>query len=823
MSTDQQWHNVFKCNLADFEAVEKSFNDNDDTTAAPEPLAGAQARLRSRDVIGVLRQFIESANYADFAVRMRILKSFEQYLYLLRGAENHNRRANTLITILHNVHLYFGQFSAEIETKLKAMRSAVEKKLKEFVKMESYSKYLSYFSQDANIAQVHRKLHRFLKEFEQQIGEKISAVFVLRDTVNSDIANERPDGNGRKPAAPQHIVDVQHFICARPSAELYAAIRAMNVAHDSHMQQLLLPKAEKLFGTARTIVKHAILHSQYPSLVCNLQHLLDDHVETVQHLRALEVDRSQEKARQKVQAKQILQQKRKALTDFYKTLARLGFSYRAGLMEAGLVGAGIELVDVKIAPFCVRTMIAADVPDATVRRALGSLSAKLDAHFARSVYKLKLLQTVLLQPHADIGMQHLERVKGFAVDMFLLVQAQRKSVSAFVLQLAELCGHVRNVVDLVASLRKPPPPPTTTTATFAQFSRKYAQMQSDLGDVSVVIGQYKVLYKCAPSGQMAASNTVLTSGCGGAAAERTADRNAAIQRICEECAGKAQSLLRQLGEQAGKMFYDADTCRSNDSQFDAIRADLNALAERFILDDDDDTQSHIHGRALLALRSQLDASDASMAEPATGEDADADEFANTDVEMENMIHSMLLSMQSIYKKHSDHKLETGIAAIDSTTGTSVEAAAQADDDDDPIELNHVKVRITQHLHADLELLHVQKVATKLANVLLTIRHCTNRMRRNDAAEKIAAVLPILQQYEQLCLYYLVQQLGAQQVCGRMLVIVLSVFVELGAKGFCVPPDLMSDEDGDAGENKEENGSEGFGLEDGTGEKDVSDK
>lgn len=50
---------------------------------------------------------------------------------------------------------------------------------------------------------------------------------------------------------------------------------------------------------------------------------------------------------------------------------------------------------------------------------------------------------------------------------------------------------------------------------------------------------------------------------------------------------------------------------------------------------------------------------------------------------------------------------------------------------------------------------------------------------------------------------------------------LSVFLELATKGFCVPQDLLSDE-----EQKEESDTktgEGFGFEDGDGEKDISDK
>ncbi|GBP12650.1 hypothetical protein EVAR_73709_1, partial [Eumeta japonica] len=55
----------------------------------------------------------------------------------------------------------------------------------------------------------------------------------------------------------------------------------------------------------------------------------------------------------------------------------------------------------------------------------------------------------------------------------------------------------------------------------------------------------------------------------------------------------------------------------------------------------------------------------------------------------------------------------------------------------------------------------------------------------------------------------------------MLSVILTVFIEIGTKGFCVPQDLMQDEEGDTKKDQKE--GEGSGLEDGTGENDASDK
>lgn len=809
--------NLLDCDVTDFKQVEKHFDETDTSTIGAEVNFAAD-RLKSKDVINVLKQFIESANYADYAVRMRILKTFEQYLYMFRCDESVTRRKNTLVTILHNIHMYFEQFGADVDAKLKAVRAGVDKKLKEFVKMESYSKYLSYFSQDASIAQVHRKLHKFLKDYEQQIGEKLSAVFVLKE---SQIADATDGGGDRTKAAKTvrnaqqqqsstlHIIDVQHFVCAKKKSDYFEAL----VALDLPSTQLLL-KAEKLFATSRNIVKHAILHSQYPTLIHNLHTLVDDHIESLQYLRQLEVDRTQEKPKQKVQAKQHLQQKRKALTDFYKVLTRLGFSYRAGLMEAGL---SAELTDLKIAPFCVRTMIAAAASDRTRRfePALLALDENVDRYYAKSVYKLKLLQSVLLQPHADIGLQHLDRIKGFTVDMFLLVQQQRKALSAYVLQLNDLCTHVRNVVALHACIKEED---SNTSKTFEQRRSKYEQMRIDLATVCDTIQQYQLLFKCAPIASDT-KHTVLT-GC-----ERPSDRYAAIRRHCSDILLQTGALLTDLSKQENSVFIASTTTSRLDDQYNTVCETIDDLISAFALDA---SESLVQGRAVHQLRDQLQRSAEQWNDDdrsSMSNDSDSsDEFDSTNVEIENIIHSMLYSMQSIYKKHSDYELETGLGGVATQQPqTTADDAAAADTNDDPIELNHLKVLVTHTMQSDLDALNVHKVTGKLANVLLTIQHSSSGAGRRTAVQKIVGVLPILEQYQQLCMFYLIQQLSAHKVSGKMLAIVSTVFVELGVKGFCVPPDLQSDEDGDAGENKEEKGSEGFGLEDGTGEKDVSDK
>jgi midasin len=101
-------------------------------------------------------------------------------------------------------------------------------------------------------------------------------------------------------------------------------------------------RMDKYFNTSRKIVRKSIENAQYPSLIEAFQEMMDKELETCMHLKNLEVDRELPRNKQKSQAKHILSQKRKALTDFFKSLTSMRISYKAGLLKNSL---NAELID----------------------------------------------------------------------------------------------------------------------------------------------------------------------------------------------------------------------------------------------------------------------------------------------------------------------------------------------------------------------------------------------------------------------------------------------------------------------------------------------
>lgn len=806
------------CDMTDFKSVEKCFGENE--TQETE-IAGERPKLRTFEVISVLKQYIESSNYGEFGLRMRTLKSFEFYLHY--AAIGTAKRRDTLIAVIHNLHSYYAQFSAEIAETIKAHRTPIEKKLKEFVKIESYNKDLSYFSMKNNIARVHRHLHRFLREFETALLGKIAAVFVWRASQTAALAPDEvaPKGKAAAIKQPEFMIDVKNFMASQRFKEKY-----IDAPTDCPVDSTsLLSRIDKLFGTARNIVKQAILHSQFPGLVYNLSCVLTDQIETCEYLRKLEIDRSQERPKQKMQAKQILTQKRKALSDGFKTLTTLGLSFRAGLLETTLTP---ELVDLKIPPFCLSTIInnssrrTVQLSNKNIDDNLISSSENGDLYYARCVFKLKLLQTTMLTPSAELGLPNMERIKGFAVDLFLLVQSQRQTLAKSVKELGQLQESIASVNDLHEA---------SATNDFERLRQRLSWMKRGLHQIEKVFEQYDLLLRCVPNEEDKGLSVVASTNV--AAFTKSSSKFKQIRALTTAIGQRAKDLVTQLKECDEKAFLGNESVDALTRTYENILLDIEQVRRVCQLNDDGEQMILVRPLDNLLAAVQLNR------EPEAVDDDEEDNTAyeNIDTELENIVHHVLLSMQNIYKKYSVEKESFYVAPGSLENGGTTEngkvedekAEEEGADDDDAGELiqaNHLKSKITQEIQSDLVTLNAATILTKLSKIIAAIRHSSingDASRRLASAKKLISILPILAQYELLFKYYLIQQFGAHKIATKMLSVMLTVFIELGAKGFCIPPDLMQDEDGEKKDKEDGKEGEGFGLEDGTGENDVSDK
>lgn len=93
----------------------------------------------------------------------------------------------------------------------------------------------------------------------------------------------------------------------------------------------LVKNFKKKLEKAKKFSNDIILTAEYPKLVLSLEELTGNICESVEHFASLDVNRNLPLEKQKSQAKNIVHQKRRALADLFKTLQKIGLSYRAGL------------------------------------------------------------------------------------------------------------------------------------------------------------------------------------------------------------------------------------------------------------------------------------------------------------------------------------------------------------------------------------------------------------------------------------------------------------------------------------------------------------
>lgn len=789
------------CDLTDFKSVEKCFNSEE--TSINDGFNNS--KITTVDLISVLKQFIESSNYAEFSIRMKLLKAFEFYLHH-SNIGNINKRQK-LIAIMHNLHQYYCQFEEEIAETIKTKRTAVEKKVKDFVKIESYNKDLSYFGMKNNIARVQRYLHKFSKEYETEMMLKIASIFVWRsETLNTNQKNEA------KPV--YYSVDIEWFLEAKSLSNQYSnplnhhQIEKMEKSENTN----LISKIEKLFKTSRNIVKQIIHDVDFPDLLYNLDRKIAEQIDTCDYLRGLEIDRSKEKLKQKSQAKHILTQKRKALSDGFKMLTVLGMSFRAGLLQASLQK---DLINLNIAPFSMQFLIEGKKKEKMYAN-FPSLST-MDSRYAKCVFKFKLLQRSVLSPHTDLGMINLERIKGFSFDLFLLAQTQRQTLSNSINELKQLKEHIENIKEIHNSI--------TTNNVELDFNKlliDFKRIEKSSWKILQVIKQCNQLFKYVPEEEDNQFTVIISKDL--PAFTKSSEKYKNIRLILGNVEKRTKNLLDIIEAKADTIFHTSATINKIKNEYATILANITVLCEGNKLNDMGELTIFLQPLQNLLIILNTETSIESNEGLVASSDDDSLSYSNITNELENIIHGVLISIQNIFKKHNREMENDTVITEDNKDNIN---ASDAVDVSYELQQNHLKEKLSNEIAANLKSFRLSNIVSKISKIIDFIRYgkrfLNDEEYRLDYLHKLVSIVPILKQLENLYTYFMLQQISTHNLSLKALSTMLTVFIELSTKGFCIPPDLMQDEDDEKNEGESGKGDGGLGLEDGTGENDISDK
>uniref|UniRef100_A0A2A4JDZ7 Midasin n=1 Tax=Heliothis virescens TaxID=7102 RepID=A0A2A4JDZ7_HELVI len=785
-------------------------------------------------VISVLKDFMEKSNLAEYEIRLDIIFVYHCHLVHLQPSA----RWDELISILWNTYNYYAQFSAQVAAHIKEKRAPIEKKLRDFVKICTWDRDLSYWSVKDTVEKAHKALHKHTKEFENVLKESVTSCLVdnSTDVVGDHVGIwDRPKRTttANAPTGGAYMIDVQNHIVLARNIKKY--LDEIEQPCKAITDGSLLSKVSSLLNKAKTLCKEAITNTGYPSLVQALDDFVTVVIETSTHLGSLEVDSTLPKEKQTSQAKNFVQQKRKALADLFKYLTKLGLNYRTGLVI--LNATDKELYDFTIPP----VDLEAAIGYLKSRRCDASLSllwSGCEKYFQKNIARHRILSLALQTPHQDLGLQNIERCKGFAAQLLKMTNTQKKSISKYsryLCDLRTLTSNLMNALDV-----------DNTDTNISKLNTKIELLTECYANASIILEQFNVVLKSCPEmglnveGEPAFDNVLSDSKL--VRCYKNSDEwrdlnkkiNALISNVNKQknaLQKVSNTMPKQIGQDDANIYVVsqahidvADDCKTNlENMVNDIQGLLQDYQFKMKLETSQQGPPHPFLRSIMNLTDYLKTTVNELFKlDEQGRKTKEQIDVTSDVlitQTEDLIATMLLIIQSVYKKHlpadTTENAEV-IKAIDEIIKTDKEESK------DIVEDKHLKEHLQDKLTNDTRMLQLEALINK-TQILFSnyVKYMANGNDLNEVKSVVMRLVPILEQTVLFVQYFITQKVAVHRVSCKMLSVLLKIFSDLASKGFCKPGDLdMEEGEGEGGPGKL---SGGMGLGEGEGQKDVSDR
>ncbi|XP_060061378.1 midasin [Erinaceus europaeus] len=453
-------------------------------------------------LVSTLQAFIEGSSLGEFHIRLQMLLVFHCHVLLMPQVEG----KDSLCSVLWNLYHYYKQFFDRVQAKIVELRSPLEKELKEFVKISKWND-VSFWSIKQSVEKTHRTLFKFMKKFETVLSEPCRSCLV-----ESDKEEQLDILPGPTEAAVNEVSPIQSLnralketLLARPAVAQIVLPEQSGQGVLPPMEGELLHRMPQLMKRMKKLCLTLMKESCLPHLVEDLDQFTGEVISSVTELQSLEVDPSAEKEKQRSEAKHILMQKQRALSDLFKHLAKTGLSYRKGLTWTRSKNPQEMLhlhpLDLRSALSIISSTQEAD------SRLLTKISSSWDGcqkYFYRSLARHARLSAALAAPAKEMGLSNIERCKGFSAHLMKVLIQQRRSLTTLTEQWILLRNLLSCVQEIHDRLAGPPVYPVAfpPQGGVQQWTERlqHLAMQSQ-----ILLEQLSWLLQCCPSAGPAAS------------------------------------------------------------------------------------------------------------------------------------------------------------------------------------------------------------------------------------------------------------------------------------------------------------------------------
>ncbi|XP_071447069.1 midasin [Hetaerina americana] len=805
-----------------------------------QPQEGTLKATESGELLSLLKQFLEDSPIGEFNVRLNLLYVFHCHSVNMEPSE----RQGELQKMFWNVYKFYSQFQVQVGSYLQKLRNPIEKKLKEYVKIARWND-ISYWSVKETISKAHRTLHKYVKEFEKVLQLPVSSALMnTKEKIDEDKGKEPEKGQGSGPGRKENCNEASFEDSANYLSELKveAVIQPSNVDPN-----LLIHQAAHYSNRSRRLCNDIISSFKYSDLIEAINSLTGEVIESAAHLGSLQVPVGLPKEKHKSAAKNILQRKRRALADLFRLLTQLGLSYRTGLVLAEKHGNMRESISSSLDMFLIPPIdLKAAFNQLKWRKADEQLIKKwngCEAYFSRSMAQLAQLNMVLsISPSKDLGPPSIERFRGFTSHLMHMIKWQKELLASssdhlvtFRKQLSHLSSLEKGGSDEISAPSQDKMKDNivcissviSTSIICLQQLWLYLQSCPESSDLDNGGNVVAILPAAAGRTSDASSYQDLSGMIKGDERWKsiTDDVQVLIKTIIQlqsnldaviissslpitpsqwtvfvEAAHELQRLASVIEKLIPHIFTDLSSSLDLPCAFESFKwivNEMNSVSTRIICASSKSTVEN--------------SSDPVITDSLVKKVSQFEEYS------ESLLKKVLLIFQAFYKKWyakdllKDPKCDSGATTmvaevqcnsveIQENTDKATEEEEMAKKDD--ILESHLSKKINESLSSDVELLQLGDVTSTVEQLISQLAYLmdenSSSMQSQHCKRVLLSCLPVLDQLSLLSQYVVTQLTISHRASAKLLSVLLDIFSDIAARGFCTPKGLEEDGDGDGG-------------------------
>ncbi|XP_071469317.1 midasin isoform X1 [Marmota flaviventris] len=828
-------------------------------------------------LVSTLQAFIEGSSLGEFHVRLQMLLVFHCHVLLMPQVEG----KDSLCSVLWNLYHYYQQFFDRVQAKIVELRSPLEKELKEFVKISKWND-VSFWSIKQSVEKTHRTLFKFMKKFEAVLSEPCRSSLVESDKEEKPDCLPSPTDEAASEASPIQSLNraLRETLLAQPAADQATIPEQQQGATPFSVEGKLLRRLPKLMKRMRKICLTFMKESPLPHLVEGFDQFTGEVISSVNELQSLKVEPSAEKEKQQSEAKHILMQKQRALSDLFKHLAKTGLSYRKGLAWARSKTPQEMLhlhpLDLRSALSIVSSTQEAD------SRLLTEISSSWDGcqkYFYRSLARHARLNIALATPAKEMGLGNIERCKGFSAHLMKMLIQQRRSLTT----LTEQWIILRNLLCCVQEIHNRLTRPLVYPVAFPpqdSMQQWTERLQHLAMQIQILLEQLSWLLQCCPTAGPAAGHgnapfqgqptdihlekpelikgqlsgavpdlipfylsypspvpgSQLPSGCRMRKQDELWQQSVAklteMLKTIKTVKANVDKIRQQSCETLFHSWKDFEVCSSGLSCLSQVSAHLQSLESLFIIPGIEVEQTkpqmslvesleYVRREISKAVDDFTTWKTHLLTSGSHGGHPMLDENFTEDFaeQMETAIRAILCAIQNLAGKNSENAEE------------SLDQKRPQEEDEGAIferlHPGHLTKLLEDDFWASVSTLHVQKIISAISELLERLKSysedgtTSKHTVFNQACGLLVRLVPMLYSFSDLVLFFLTMSLATHRSTAKLLSVLAQIFTELVQKGFCLPAEFMEDPAGEG--TAKFHDYEGGGIGEGEGMKDVSDQ